>query len=80
MNTQTARLAKLLSQAEVCLPTYLEETRGLSHETKGIRRSEMFFLYASIASQNPDKDNRIRPGARSKHTGPGATLPESFNR
>ena len=55
MNIQTARLAKLLSQAEVSLPTYLEQTRGLSHETKGIRRSEMFFLYASVADLNPKR-------------------------
>ena len=51
----TARLARLLSQAEVFLPTYLEQTRGLSHETKGIRRSEMFFLYASVAGLNPGR-------------------------
>lgn len=55
MTIQTARLARLLSQAEVSLPTYLEQTRGLSHETKGIRRSEMFFLYASVAGLNPER-------------------------
>jgi predicted O-methyltransferase YrrM len=53
MNARTARLAKLLSRAESRLPIYLEQTRGLSRETKGIRRSEMFFLYASVAALNP---------------------------
>ena len=35
------------------MPIYIEQTRGLSHETKGIRRSEMFFFYASVAALNP---------------------------
>ena len=63
MNTRTARLAKLLSQAEACLPIYLEQTRGLSHENKGIRRSEMFFLYASVA---PLKPKRIVESGRAR--------------
>jgi len=46
-------LATLLSQAERHLPAYLERTRGLSHESKGIRRSEMFFFYASVADSKP---------------------------
>jgi hypothetical protein len=46
-------MATLLRQAEVCLPIYLERTQGLSHEPKGIRRSEMFFFYASVADLNP---------------------------
>lgn len=53
MNARTERLARLLSRAEACLPIYLERTQGLSHEPKGIRRSEMFFFYASIADLNP---------------------------
>src|SRR5712691_9755788 len=54
MNLKTAaRWANLLSEAERCLPTYLEQTRGLSHEPKGIRASEMFFFYASVADLNP---------------------------
>ena len=53
MNARPARLASLLRQAEVCLPSYLERTQGLSHEPKGIRRSEMFFFYASVADLNP---------------------------
>jgi hypothetical protein len=48
-----AKLATLLGQAERHLPTYLERTRGLSHESKGIRRSEMFFFYASVADSKP---------------------------
>jgi hypothetical protein len=48
-----AKLATLLSQAEHHLPAYLERTRGLSHESKGIRRSEMFFFYASVADFQP---------------------------
>lgn len=46
-------MAKLLRQAEIHLPEYLKQTRGLSHATKGIRRSELFFLYASVAALNP---------------------------
>ena len=64
--------AKLAASA----PPLLERPE---HE-KGIRRSELFFFYALVAAMNPATDYRIRPGARPKHTGPGATLPESFNR
>ena len=53
MNAKAAKLARLLSEAELLLPRYVEQTRGLSHATKGIRRSEMFFLYASVAALNP---------------------------
>jgi predicted O-methyltransferase YrrM len=55
MSTRTARLAKLLSQAEAWLPIYLEQTRGLSHEKKGIRRSELFFFYALVARLKPKR-------------------------
>jgi predicted O-methyltransferase YrrM len=47
------KLTTLLSQAERHLPVYLERTRGLAHESKGIRRSEMFFFYASVADSKP---------------------------
>jgi predicted O-methyltransferase YrrM len=53
MHPAAARLGSLLGEAELLLPRYLEATSGLSHEIKGIRRSEMFFLYASIAALNP---------------------------
>jgi hypothetical protein len=53
MHPAAARLGRLLGEAELLLPRYLEATSGLSHEIKGIRRSEMFFLYASIAALNP---------------------------
>ena len=43
----------MLSEAEALLPRYLEATEGLVHEKKGIRRSEMFFLYALVAGLNP---------------------------
>jgi hypothetical protein len=47
------RLGNLLSQAEERLPLYLDRTRDLPHEKKGIRRSEMFFLYASLPDPEP---------------------------
>lgn len=53
MNEAAAKRESLLKAAELLLPRYLEATAGLSHETKGIRRSEMFFLYASVAALNP---------------------------
>ena len=43
----------MLEEAARLLPRYLEATGNLSHETKGIRRSEMFFLYASVAALPP---------------------------
>ncbi len=46
-------LPKLLAEAENHIADYLERTVGLSHEPKGIRRSEMFFLYASVADIEP---------------------------
>ena len=44
---------KLLASAENHLAEYLQRTANLSRELKGIRRSEMFFLYASIADSAP---------------------------
>ena len=46
-------LERLLARSEEHLPDYLSLTEGLSREMKGIRRSEMFFLYASIADLAP---------------------------
>ncbi len=46
-------LRQLLEAAPAYLPTYLERTGHLSHESKGIRHSEMFFLYAAVAGANP---------------------------
>lgn len=55
MNNKSARVKELLRQAEACLPDYLERTSGLSHEKKGIRRSELFFFYASVAAAKPPR-------------------------
>jgi hypothetical protein len=46
---------QVLANAPKHLPTYLQRTEGLSRETKGIRRSEMFFLYAAIADFAPPR-------------------------
>jgi len=53
MNSSADRLRSLLGEAEVLLPRYIEATDGLLHEKKGIRRSELFFFYASVAGLNP---------------------------
>jgi len=53
MNEGAAKRESLLEAAELLLPRYREATAGLSHEPKGIRRSEMFFFYASVAALNP---------------------------
>ena len=53
MNAKAARMAKLLHEAKARLPEYLARTEGLSHESKGIRRSELFFFYASVAALEP---------------------------
>ncbi|MGH8093097.1 MAG: hypothetical protein ACREIF_06460 [Chthoniobacterales bacterium] len=53
MNTTGARWNRLLGEAELLLPTYLEATTGLSHESKGIRRSELFFFYSAAAPLRP---------------------------
>src|SRR5262249_13839907 len=50
-----ARWDQLLAQAVLCLPDYLAATKDLSHESKGIRRSELFFLYALVAPMQPHK-------------------------
>jgi len=63
MKERTARLTKLLNQAEAWLPIYLERTRGLSREKKGIRPSELFFFYALVA---PLKPKRIVESGRAR--------------
>src|SRR4029077_12911695 len=55
MNAAETRFEHLLGEAEAFLPPYLEATAGLSHEKKGIRRSELFFFYASVAGLNPGR-------------------------
>lgn len=55
MNAPALRLKRLLSQAEQRLPLYLDRTRELPHEKKGIRRSEMFFFYASLPNPQPSR-------------------------
>src|SRR5436190_13259832 len=46
-------IAALLATAPRHLPTYQERTTGLTRERKGIRRSEMFFLFAAVADHSP---------------------------
>ncbi len=48
-----AKWKTLLDDATRLLPRYRELIADLSHEPKGIRRSELFFFYASVASLNP---------------------------
>ena len=43
----------LLAAAERLLPLYREATAGLRHQSKGIRRSELFFFYALAAPRRP---------------------------
>ncbi|MGI8890058.1 MAG: hypothetical protein ACR2G0_04660 [Chthoniobacterales bacterium] len=44
---------ELLGEAKRLLPGYLEATTGLKHESKGIRRSELFFFYALTTPLHP---------------------------
>lgn len=46
-------LKTLLANAPRHLPLFQERTSGLSRADKGIRRSEMFFLYATVADLAP---------------------------
>ncbi len=55
MNTTDARWVRLLGEAELLLPRYLEATSGLSHESKGIRRSELFFFFSLVAPLRPTR-------------------------
>jgi len=63
VKTTAARWEQLLGEAEILLPAYLAMTTGLSHEKKGIRRSELFFFYASVA---PAKPRRILESGRAR--------------
>lgn len=53
MSATAAKWDTLLDDAARLLPRYLELTAGLSHAPKGIRRSEMFFFFASVAGLKP---------------------------
>src|SRR5438874_4153266 len=53
MSATETKWKSLLDEAARVLQRYLELTAGVSHEPKGIRRSEMFFLYASVAGLQP---------------------------
>lgn len=55
MNVAAERWDKLPGQAELLLPHYIEATAGLSHEHKGIRRSELFFFYVAAARFHPSR-------------------------
>ena len=55
MKTKAARWNELLDEAQRLLSPYLAATTGLSHEPKGIRRSELFFFFASVAATRPSR-------------------------
>jgi len=55
MSATDAKWATLLDEAARLLPCYVELTSDLSHAQKGIRRSEMFFFYASVSSLGPGR-------------------------
>jgi hypothetical protein len=55
VKTKAARWKELLGAAELLLPSYLSATSALSHEPKGIRRSELFFFFASVAPAHPPR-------------------------
>lgn len=55
MKTTKARWEQLLGEAELLLPPFLAATTGLSHESKGIRLSELFFFFASVAPFRPGR-------------------------
>ncbi len=44
---------ELSGAAEALLPRYLAATDSLTHQDKGIRRSELFFFYALVAPRQP---------------------------
>jgi predicted O-methyltransferase YrrM len=48
-------LETLLARSDEHLVDYLRLTEGLSQEPKGIRRSEMFFLYVAVADLEPTR-------------------------
>jgi hypothetical protein len=53
--TTMLTLSKLMVQAESLVNDYDRRTANLTHEKKGIRRSEMFFLYAAVAGLKPTR-------------------------
>ena len=57
MNRMAGRIESLLREAGRLLPRYLEATGGLTHEKKGIRRSELFFFYAFAAPKKSTKSS-----------------------
>jgi len=54
-NADAISLPGLLARAEIHLTNYLQRTAGVSHERKGIRGSELFFFYASVADVEPER-------------------------
>jgi hypothetical protein len=48
-------LRQVLDDAPRLLPLFQERTRGLSREEKGIRPSELFFLFAAVAGFAPER-------------------------
>ncbi len=54
-NGDSISLAGLLARASDHEANYLQRTTGISHEKKGIRSSELFFFYASIADAAPQR-------------------------
>ncbi len=53
MTKNEARWDQLLGAAEALLPRFLAATGSLTHEKKGIRRSELFFFYTLVAPRAP---------------------------
>ncbi|MBA3543233.1 MAG: hypothetical protein H0T83_02150 [Chthoniobacterales bacterium] len=53
MKTTSAEWEKLLGEAERLLAQYVAATAGLTHASKGIRRSELFFFYALVEPWRP---------------------------
>ena len=55
MSATPSKWETLLNDAARLLPHYRELIADLSHEPKGIRRSELFFFYASVAGFEPTR-------------------------
>ena len=55
VKSQIERWKRLPESAELLLPHYLKITSDLSHESKGIRRSALFFFYAVTAPLAPKR-------------------------
>ncbi len=53
VGTNATRWEELLDQASRLLPEFRTATAGLEHESKGIRRSELFFFYAFASPRRP---------------------------